>query len=390
LIAVVRLWTRALAVGGLALVALFFAWRGSAAASSEATCAPAGGFVVQFCVNVPTGTTARRDTTVPMAAVATARTDLQVEAGIPASEILRVATALDRASARIERAFDRPFSQRPRVLLFVTPASFAKGAEDLFGYAPETARAAANAYGGIVDQQTLTIAIDWRATGEDPSSLLAHELVHVMIRDIAGRTASLPAWLEEGLATVVQSETPSDVDVFAARSLLANGVVAFDRLETLADWHRSFTLAGRGQYAVAAEAVRAMEASVGEPGLVRALVAVGGGARFADAYAALGHGTLDDFVRGFDTVGRGGAGIAVSTATTSSGDVVWTLYSFTPNTDVRVRISGEGAYELGFVITTDGTGMFRGSFGSTAAAGTYTIEATSDSQHATAEIVTAP
>ena len=121
------------------------------------------GFVVQFCVNVPGGSSpVRRDTTVPLYSVATARTDLQVEAGIPATEIVRVANALDNAALRVERVFGRPFSERPRVLLFATPASFARGAEEIFDYSPETARLAASSYGGIVDQATLTIAVDYK------------------------------------------------------------------------------------------------------------------------------------------------------------------------------------------------------------------------------------
>jgi hypothetical protein len=182
-----KVWMKLGAAGALAVLALVFVWRGGAAAASDATCAPTSGFVVQFCVNVPGGSSpVRRDTTVPLYSVATMRTDLRVEAGIPATEIVRVANALDNAALRVERVFGRPFSERPRVLLFATPASFARGAEEIFDYSPETAQLAANSYGGIVDQATLTIAVDWRAVGGDLSGLLAHELVHVMVRDITG------------------------------------------------------------------------------------------------------------------------------------------------------------------------------------------------------------
>jgi len=183
-----KVWMKVAAAGALAALALLFVWRSGAAASSEATCASTSGFVVQFCVNVPTGVAVRRDTTVPVYAVGTTRTDLRVEAGIPATEIVRVANSLDEAALRVERVFGRPFSERPRVLLFATPASFATGAEQLFDYSPETARLAANSYGGIVDQATLTIAVDWHAAGGELSGLLAHELVHVMIRDISAAT----------------------------------------------------------------------------------------------------------------------------------------------------------------------------------------------------------
>jgi hypothetical protein len=384
---------KVVAAGALSLLALVFVWRGSAAASSDATCAPTSGFVVQFCVNVPSGQAVRRDTTVPLYAVATTRTDLRVEAGIPASEIVRVANALDGAAARVEGVFGRPFSERPRVLLFATPASFARGAEEVFDYPRETALLAANSYGGIVDQATLTIAVDWHAVGGDLSGLLAHELVHVMIRDITGRDARLPAWFEEGFATVIQREDAlaADTDALVARSLRANGVVSLDELATLPDWHRTFARVGRPQYALAAMAVRAMEARVGLGGLVDALVATGGGATFEDAYAALGTGSLDAFVSSFDAVTEDVAEIAVTATPNASGDREWILYAFPPNSVVRVRISGtSNGYDLAFTVTADERGMFRGSFGSTAAAGAYTIAATSGALHATAQIANQP
>lgn len=386
-----KVWMKALVVGGLAVCALVFVWRGGAAASSEATCAPTSGFVVQFCVNMPSGEAVRRDTTIPLSAVATMRTDLQVEAGIPASEILRVATALDAAAERVERVFGRPFSERPRVLLFATPASFAKGAEEIFDYTPKTALLAANSYGGIVDQATLTIAVDFGTVGGDLSGLLAHELVHVMIRDIAGRDAGLPAWFEEGLATVIQREDAlaADTDKLAAESLHSNGIVALSQLNTLSDWHRTFARVGRPQYAVAALAVRAMEAQVGQSGLVTTLVAVGAGAGFEDAYAGLGTGSLAAFVSGFDEDKTGSGRIAVTETVRAGGDLGWTLYAFVPNTAVRVHISGDRGYDLVFTVMADERGMFRGSFGSTAPAGAYTIAAASGALHASAEIVNA-
>ena len=383
-----KVWLKVLVALALAVLALVFVWRSGAAASSDATCAPTAGFVVQFCVNVPGGPSVRRDTTVPLYAVATTRTDLRVEAGIPASEILRVASALDNATQRVERVFGRPFSERPRVLLFATPASFARGAEEIFNYSKETAVLAADSYGGIVDQASLTIAVNWRAVGGDLSGLLAHELVHVMVRDIAGRDAHLPAWFEEGFATVIQREDAlaADTDALVAQSLRANGVVRLSELQTLADWHRTFARVGLPQYAVAALAVRAMEARVGQEGLVTALVAVGGGASFEDAYAALGTGALTTFVATFDAATGEGPAIAVTETASASGDRGWTLYSFPPNSVVRVQISGvTNGYDLAFTVTADDRGIFRGSFGSTAAVGAYTIAATSGALEASAE-----
>jgi hypothetical protein len=386
-----KVWVKLVAAGGLALLALVFVWRGGAAASSEATCAPTHGFVVQFCLNVPSGQAVRRETTVPLYAVATTKTDLRVEAGIPSSEILRVATALDGAALRVERGFGRPFSAKPRVLIFATPASFARGAQQIFEYSPETALLAANSYGGIVDQATLTIAVDWHAVGGDLSGVLAHELVHVMIRDITGRGPRLPAWFEEGLATIIQRDDALSVetDALLAESLRSNGVVTLEQLATIPDWHRAFARVGPSQYAVAALAVRTMESRVGQEGLVAALVAVGGGASFEDAYAALGSGSLETFVASFDAAKLGNAQIAVARTSGATGDLGWTLYAFRPNAEVRVHITSVSTgYDLTFTVMADDQGMFRGSFGSNTSAGAYRIDLTSGAMHAGADMIT--
>src|SRR5207302_473441 len=151
------------------------------------------------------------------------------------------------------------------------------------------------------------------------------------------------------------------------------GVVRRDRRP--ADPHRRRRLPriGRPQYAVAADAVGAMEDRVTEPLLVRALVAVGAGERFADAYAELGAGTLADFVAGFDATAAK-ASVAVSSTSSAAGDVAWTISGFAPDSAVVIRISGERGYDLAFTVRTDDLGMYRGSFGSTAPAGRYSID----------------
>jgi len=78
----------------------------------------------------------------------------------------------------------------------------------------------------------------------------------------------------------------------------------------------------------------------------------------------------------------------VGTAPDGNGNLSWTLGAFAANSDVRVTITGS-RYDLAFTVRTDGTGMYRGSFGSTAPLGTYTLTARSARGHATAIIDTA-
>jgi len=368
-----------------------FVFHSQASANDGPTCAPTTGFIPQFCVNVPVGTSVRRETTVPLSTVLTVRADVRVESGIPAPEVVRLATAVDGATARIEQVFGRPFSTKPRILVFATRASFARATQELFGYSPETAASVAASYGGVFDPQTLTIAVSWQSmAGANVSDLLAHELTHLATREIVGQDASLPAWFEEGLAAEMQAGAAGvDADArLAARSLLANAPHTLDTVTTLAQWHKVYAKLGVGLYAVSAEAVSAIETRIGRGAMFAMLAEVGGGARFEDAYRAHAGEGLDEFIARFTGDLAHTPTAQVGTTVDGSGNLSWTLGAFAANSDVRVTITGSG-YDLAFTVRTDGTGMYRGSFGSTAPLGTYTLTAQSATAHATASIDTA-
>jgi hypothetical protein len=378
-------------VSVLALLALVFVFRSEASANDGPTCAPTTGFIPQFCVNVPVGTSVRRETTVPLSTVLTARADVRVESGIPAPEVVRLASSVDGAIARIEQVFDRPFTTKPRILVFATRASFARATQELFGYSSETAASVAASYGGVFDPQTLTIAVSWQAmAGSKVSDLLAHELTHLATREIVGRDAVLPAWFEEGLAAEIQAGASGlDADArLAARSLLANAPHTLDTITTLAEWHTVYTKIGVGLYAVSAEAVSAIESRIGRGAMFALLAEVGGGARFENAYHARAGEGLDEFITRF----TGDLALTptawVGTALDGDGNLRWTIGAFAPNSDVLITITGK-SYDLAFTVRTDGIGIYRGTFGSTAALGTYTLTAQSAKVHATAIIDTA-
>ena len=378
-------------VGVLALLALVFVFRSEASANNGPTCAPTTGFIPQFCVNVPVGTSVRRETTVPLSTVLTARADVRVESGIPAPEVVRLATAVDGATARIEQVFGRPFSTKPRILVFATRASFARATQELFGYSAETAASVAASYGGVFDPQTLTIAVSWQSTaGANVSDLLAHELTHLATREIVGQSASLPAWFEEGLAAEMQTGAAGvNADAqLAARSLLANAPQTLDTVTTLAQWHKVYAKLGVGLYAVSAEAVSAIETRIGRGAMFAMLAEVGGGARFEDAYRAHAGEGLDEFIARFTGDLAHTPTAQVGTTLDGGGNLSWTLGAFAANSEVRVTIIGSG-YDLAFTVRTDATGMYRGSFGSTAPLGTYTLTAQSATAHASASIDTA-
>jgi hypothetical protein len=377
-------------VGTLALLALVFVFRAQASANDGPSCAPTTGFVPQFCVNVPMGTSVRHETTVPLSTVLTTRADVRVESGIPAPEVVRLASSVDSTISRIERVFGRSFTTTPRIFVFATRASFARGTQDLFGYSAETAANVAASYGGVFDPQTLTIAVSWQsAAGANLPSLLAHELTHLAIREIVGHDAVLPAWFEEGLAAEVQAGERSDTDArLAARSLLANSPRTLETVTTLAEWHRAYAQIGTALYAVSAETVGAIETTIGRDGMFSLLAEVGRGASFEDAYRARSGESLDEFVARFTSPLALRANVTVGTVADSSGNLTWTLSAFAPNADVQVRITGK-SYDLAYTVRTDAIGMYRGTFGSTAALGTYTLTARTAKLDATAVIDTA-
>jgi hypothetical protein len=379
-------------VGTLALLALVFVLQRQASANDGPSCAPTTGFIPQFCVNMPLTTSLRHETAVPLSTVLTARADVRVETGVPASDVIRLATSIDGGIARVEMVFGREFTTKPRILVFATRESFMRGAQDLFGYSPETAANVAVTYGGVFDPQTLTIAVNWQAASSaNLPSLIAHELTHLATRDIVGGAAVLPAWFEEGLAAEIEA---GDAGIgtsarVAARSLLANAPRTLDTITTLAEWHRAYAEIGSALYAVSAESVRAIEARIGRDAMFSLLAEVGSGARFEDAYQARAGESLDELVTRFTTDLALNPTVTVGTTADANGNVTWTLSAFAADSDVNVRITGKG-YDLAYTVRTDAIGLYRGTFGSTAAPGTYTLSADTAKAHATATINTTP
>jgi hypothetical protein len=379
-------------VAALALLALMFVLQREASANDGPSCAPTAGLIPQFCVNMPVGTSVRHETTVPLSTVLTERADVRVETGVPVSEIIRLARNVDSAIARVEMVFGREFTAKPRVLVFATRASFTRGTQDLFGYSPETAANVAVSYGGVFDPETLTIAVNWQAAASaDLPALLAHELTHLATREIVGQIAVLPAWFEEGLAAEIQAGDAgiSTNAQAAARSLIANAPRTLDSITTLAEWHRAYGEIGPALYAVSAETVRAIEARIGKDAMFSLLAEVGRGARFEDAYRARAGESLDELITRFTTGLALNPTVSVASTADASGNLAWTLSAFVANSDVQVQITGKG-YDLAYTVRTDAIGLYRGTFGSTAALGAYTLSATSASSHATATIDTTP
>jgi hypothetical protein len=365
-----------LGISALGATALLIAFRGQAAASDSASCAPADGFVVSICINVPTSAV-RRETTVPLVTLPSQRADVRVEVTVAGPDALAIALGVDRSVERVETLFGQTFTARPRVLIFGSAASFSTGARELFGYSTETADRVANTYGGIFDRGTATIAVNWSASGSQRmSAAIAHELTHLMVREATGGK-DIPAWLDEGIATLVEQDSAGASiatadEQLSGRAVAATGAITLTQLETVADFHAAYSRLDRPLYAYAAYATRQVGERIGWPGILAVLAATKTGGSFEAAYTIAANETIPALSR---RVAADTSSAIVTTGVDASGDARWSLFAGTPSADVQVSITGAQGYSVTFTVRTDSLGMYRGSFGSTAAAGTYTVRA---------------
>ena len=115
---------------------------------------------------------------------------------------------------------------------------------------------------------------------EQPGELdrvLSHEFVHALVARLAGRT--VPAWVSEGLATVLEPARPDEGEVTLVRTRA---------LPALSELQRGFARLSRGDaeiaYATAASAVRRLIAQRGMTAVVALLEDLGRGTPFPRAF----------------------------------------------------------------------------------------------------------
>jgi EAL domain-containing protein (putative c-di-GMP-specific phosphodiesterase class I) len=316
------------------------------------------------------------------------RADLYVEAAVAPAVRDALAGAIERDMEKLEQDLGHTFSFRPAVYAFATRNSFAFGLQEVFGVRGPDAGLLAAANGGITLPRQGAIAINLQNVPNDKDyAIVRHELTHALVHEIVGLNASLPAWFDEGLATVMERDggaTAGARSTAVALGILSEGKTTLGDLDQQTQWaQRNAALDGQA-YSVAAEAVRLLEVRVTHDGLVRMLDAVGGGSTFAAAYLAEGGETIADFTRAFPSrLAEESEARIVHTARPDG--VLWTLAGFMPDSVVTVTIDGAG-YHLEYEIRTDKNGMHQGSFGGTAAKGEYTIHASRAGTTATTTI----
>jgi EAL domain-containing protein (putative c-di-GMP-specific phosphodiesterase class I) len=318
------------------------------------------------------------------------RADLYVERTVAPAVRDALATAIERDMATLERDLGHTFASRPAVYAFATRNSFAFGLQEMFGVRGPDAGLLAAANGGITLPRQGAIAINLQNVAKDKDfAIVRHELAHALVHEIVGVNASLPAWFDEGLATLMERDggpTSAARSAAVALGILSAGKTTLGDLDQQTQWaQRNAALDGEA-YTVAAEAVRHLELRLTHDGLIRMLDAIGGGSTFASAYLAEAGETITDFTRAFPS--RLAAESEARIVQTARPDrVLWTLAGFTPNSVVTIAIDGAD-YHLEYEVRTDKYGMHQGSFGGTAPKGEYTIRADRSGTSATTTIRT--
>ncbi|TMC74622.1 MAG: hypothetical protein E6J09_14320 [Chloroflexi bacterium] len=302
--------------------------------------------------------------------------DVFVEASVKEETRARLASAVDRDLSQVELDYGRQFDQRPAIYVFATRSSFALGLQQLFGVRTTDAGLLAAANGGVTLPRQGAIVINLQnVKSEGDLAIVRHELTHALIHQIVGADASVPAWLDEGLATL--EERGDDVAVASrgtavTMTMLAEGKVSLDRLESGVQWAQQNAALSGEAYTVAADAARLLRERVSRDGLIRAFEETGRGTTFAQAYAEAAGESLPDFERAFP------ARLAAENASPrfsheeASGGVRWTVSGLKAGSSVDITISGLN-YEVTYPGVTDKYGMYSAVFGETAPAGRYSV-----------------
>ena len=299
------------------------------------------------------------------------------EASIPADDVARISAALDRDLAATQGMLGTTFDRPPTVYVLATRTSFAYAVQRGFGQSATEAGALAAGNGGVAFPRQSAVVVNWEAVRGDTSlSLLRHELTHVLVHQIAGFGTDMPAWFDEGLATLAERETSADAlsDARAASStlaLLSQGRASLGALASPRDWMiRNAEIDGRA-YSVAAEAVDLLRQSGGTDAL-RTLLERSRVAGFGEAFGAVRGESVSDFVNAFPARFATQHEAPVITQRPDGGGVRWSVSGVRADTPIKITIDGTD-YHLEFDARADRDGVYSAVFGKTVKAGEYSV-----------------
>jgi hypothetical protein len=282
----------------------------------------------------------------------------------------------------VETYFGRTFDDPPAVFLFTSRQSFAAALEQQFGFSADTAGLLARQTGGVTLAGIDAVAINGETVlNAGRTAIFRHELTHVAVHRLTGD--SVPAWLDEGLATTVEGGDAFGIERATALSLLANDPAVLTIFGDARSWLQDNTDFGGHAYGVAAEAVRVLLDRIGQPALVPMLQRMGAGVPPTAAIEDALREPLARFVVGLPSVALADCpqGILVSAARTD-GLRVYYAYGFRPQGSAAIAVDGEGQH-YAFRAVTDRYGVYAGTLGTPMAGGSYVLQVTADTgEHA--------
>ncbi len=283
-------------------------------------------------------------------------------------------------AATVRAFFGRDLGDPAAVLLFTSRQSFATALERQFGFTADTAALLARQTGGVTLAGIDAVAINGESVlNAGRSTIFRHELGHIAIHRLSG--AAVPAWLDEGLATLVEERDPLGIDRATALSILANDPGALTIFGDDRPWLEINTELGGHAYGVAAEAVRVIDPRIGRAGVVAMLDRMGSG---TPPQAAIEDALGEPLARFAVTLpGRAlGAcmqGLFVSAAR-PDGLRIWFAYGFRPQSSVAVAVDGPNHYA--FRVVTDRYGVYTATVGTPMPGGAYVLKVASDAGEA--------
>ena len=372
-----RGWMARIALGGAAAFIAPFGFArvaiGGGAASATSIAAPDRG--TQCCSRASEYSDVDLGLTMAPATREGAR--VLAEPSISADDVARIAAAVERDLSATERMLGAAFERAPTVYVLATRSSFAYAVQRGFGQSSTEAGALAAGNGGVAFPRQAAIVVNWEAVRTDSSlSLIRHELTHVLAHQLAGVETELPAWFDEGLATLAERDVDPDAlaDARAASAtlaLLAQGRGTLAALSSPRDWTiRNAELDGRG-YTVAAQAVELLEQRGGTDA-VRRLLAESRTAGFGAAFATVRGESVADFTSAFPARYALQHDVPLIVQRRDGASVRWSVSSVIPDSQIKVTIDGTD-YHLEFDARSDRDGVYTAVFGSTAKPGDYAV-----------------
>lgn len=284
--------------------------------------------------------------------------DVYVEARVSGNDAASAAALAEADTAAVQKDLARTFRTRALIYVFADATSYVPSVRRIFG---ERTAATAMETDAFFAPWMDAIAVDWREVSRDvPITGLRHELTHRLVWQITGSrtspseldglqkapTPDVPAWLDEGLARVEESTLAGAAWIAVHdRSFAAAASGSWDlSLGDLADlrkWNERTGTDGYYQYLIAAQAVRLLQADLGQNGIVAILERIRDGASFRDAYRAVAGSSFDAFVAALAQRMRAAVAPYPGVAAAPRGrQSLLMLYGFTPGSLVAFSVSG--------------------------------------------------